>query len=786
MAQSETIGTSNFPSDLWDPKKKQGKDYSLKYGKAFLHEHEKGLTSSSFGFRGKSFEGDDMTRYRMYAKGEQPTDKYKTIYSHQRNVGKGKRNLSHTAIDYSILAVAPRIVQNLVGKLLGQDMTVNISAVDPISVSEKNKTKHKIVTYLHNKGFLEKIAEKANFDVQDLSPIPEGVPEPSDQLNLDDYTDLFFKNKWLMEMKDFITHNYEVNDADKLLEELATDLVEVGAGGIRVWMDRQGNVKFRRCVVEETVANNCRFEDFRDLTRVGEFIYVTIAELRSLWPGQPEQTYLDIANGATSKYSSSANHYTSRYHESGSFPYDDERVRIFDYTWKSSDQVSKVIKEDTKTGHQDVFNKPYNWAAKINREEYKERFPNREIIERVDENWYQAKLIVGTNHIFDYGLATNIIREGSNMSRTRPNFILQRTPPIMKHIIPVLDQIQLNFLKWQQHVMTSMPRQMSIEMTALENISLTKGGKKMTPKEALALYFETGIILWRRTNWRGSEAQFKPIEHHPGNISQLADQHYGFIISGIDLLRYLVGLPEVTDSTVPNPEIGKGVMMEAISSVADTMRRLYNSWKFSYKALARNVLDLTVDSVIYFGGDQYVNALGIDSVVFTQLVQELSSRELGIIIEIGPDSEKRVFLQQMIIKAQENQQIDAETAYILQHEKNYLRVVLILKQKAVEAQKAQSQAVQEQTKAELDKNAASTNIANEGEINKLIKENELAIKLADHKHQLKVIEDDNIAKNDIILKKLEHDQELDENEQKFVNDATLADKKEASTAMAEA
>ena len=757
---------TQFPSDLMDPKKKQEKKYALDYCKAFLDEHRKGLTHPSLGWKGKEYDDCEYIRYRAYAEGNQDNTKYKQLLQHMRPNGKGKKNVSHTALDHSIIPVAPRIVKNLVGKILGVDMEEHLVAIDPVSVNESRQKKYEVLSYMSNKGFLTELAKKGNIDLNEINPIPEGAPEPDDQLNLNEYVDLFFKNEAMMQFMDFITQNMDANNKEQLLDEIANELVKIGIFGIKVFLDPSGRVRFRRVIIEEAITNNCRHKDFRDLSRVGEFIHVTIAELRVMWPNQPEKVYRDIANKASKdKYTQGSSYYQQVFSDTGQCPYDDQRITIFDAEWKSSDMVSKVVKPGPN-GNMRVYDKPYDWASKLDPKEYKEKYPDRDIVSRVDENWYKAKYIMGTEHVFDFGMATNMLRESTNTTKASSNFIIMATEPIMKHITPILDSIQLDWLKHQSHLINSLPRNISIEMSALEGLSISKGGKKMEPREVLALYYETGIMLWRRKDWRGSGSQFKPIEEMKTQISPAAGQHLEFILQKINLLRNISGLPEVADGTVANPEIGKGVMQEAISSVHDTMKSMFNSYRFGYTHLVRKVLDFTMDSVVHFGGKQYKEALGIDSVTFMRIVEDISSRELGILVKVGPDSEQKAFLQNMILEAQKTQSIDAETAYMLQKEKNPYRVVMILRQKKQEMQRAAQEAEQAKIQAELQKNAESAKISAENRIMELEREFELKKDYELHLAEIEREKEKLKTANAILLAKVERGLDMDENEQK--------------------
>lgn len=707
----------DFSSPGLSPEFKKGEKYALQSAKSIHSKSGKGGQSSShFGF------GRDKTSqynlWRMYADGNQPTQHLKNRLSQLRNIGKGKRNLSFLTLSWETLGIAPKVVENIVGKLIDVDLETEVNAIDPLSKSEREEQKYRLVSFLKSKGFLEKLAKDGAINMDEFNPIPEGVPMPEATDDIDTYFNLFFKNKLTEEFKDLIDIGFDYNQTKQKMEEFATHLVKVGSAALWLEMKPDGTPVHYTPDPADVVTSYSEKPDFSDANWYGWYRKVTISELREIWPGQSEEVYRKVANSCSrGKYGGTYHKYVDYYNEHFHYPYDNETVEILYAKWQSVDQVNHVLKNTN--GRLRVYKKNPDWIRDISEQEYTSKHPDRKPIKKEIQNWYACKWIVGTNYVFDHGPETNMLRDKSNLSISRPNIVLRRVPPLMKVLKSIFDEIDINWIKFKHHAQNSRPNGLAIEMSAFENLKLTQHGKAMSPKEALAMYFETGTIVWRRKSWRGSEAQFKPIEEMKNGLNQAAFDHFEIALGLINLLREISGIPEIADGTVSNPRIGKAVVEHALGGAKDTMKKLFNAYLYSYNDVARKTLDLTMDSITYYGGDMYKKALGIDSVAFLSIVKNLSAREFSITIQMGFDQEQRQEINDLIIAAQNNGQIDPEIAYMLKKIKNPYKAVLLLKHHSAQKRKQEMEMKQAEYEAQSKTNIESANAAAEAEKQKL-------------------------------------------------------------------
>lgn len=758
----EYIG--GFPSQLVPPEVKESPDYCLLYGEAFHKEHKDGKTSSWFGFDNKS----DQAEYRRFADGTNDPNFFKPFLSKLRTLSKGKQNLSTLTIDWSILPIAPKFVNNIIGKILELELETNVRAIDPLSVQEQEQKKYELLSFLKNAKFLENVSKTTQIEFDDMSPVPDGVPLPDDETDIDAYTELFLKNKIALEFQDFIEVGFEYNNIKEVMKEYVTNLVKVGAAGIEAYMSPEGTPKLRCMVPEATVTNNYKHDDGRDIHRVGEYLWVTISELKALWPGQPEKVYREIAKNQNSNLGNYHDEdFESYYSEHQCYPYDEDKIKIFRFRWKSSDKTKHVIKKRGDMPR--VYQKNSDWLKDVDLKAYKEKNPNNTPIFQELDNWYGATYIPGTKYVFGCGRQTNMLRDSTNLAVVTNNVILRRTTPIMRVIMPILKAIQINWLKFLFHSQNSRMPMISIEMSAFNELALGQGGRKVEPKEALALAFETGVLVWKRKDWRSPASnQWKPIEELPGTGENKGPEHLKMCFDLIMLLRDVSGIPQIADSTVPTQDVGKYVAQQTLVNMKDTLMELFNTYLFTYNQVAKKMLELTQDSITFYGGEMYKRALGIDSVMFMKMAKDINHREWSIVIEMGMDDEKKQVILQMIQRAQETEQIDPETAYMLIQMKNPYQKILLLKQKIKERKKEIQQMEEFKVNAELQKNVESAKVSSDEEIRKLTVENELAKDLEHFKAQLQEGLEDKKTLNAYLIKQMEKGADLEGKEKEIM------------------
>ena len=756
-----------YPSDLL-PMEEKDQKWCLNYIQTMDREYNQG--SGTYLFRAKS---EDYKEWRDYARGNQDIDQYKVLLNTKNN--KGKKNLSYKNLDWTILPIAPKFKNLLVGKMIGQNNEIGLRAIDKRAVEGKRQKRLTLQEWMINQKFLANIQEKTGIGFE--TPLDDGAPPPESIKDLDIYMDMFYKERYCLEMQDLLKLHKETNNYEQILKECAEDLVEVGVGATRTY--RVGKkLRTRKCVAERMITNNCRFEDFRDLKHAGEYWDLTIGELKEIVdPGTfSELDWQKIAEQAGGQSYGNEHQLAQYYEEYHSYPYDVLKVTVLDAVWRSTDDWGVQVKP--KKGK--AYRKGGNFLPEgVSEQDYNEKNDNQ-YHKRSLENWYQGLWFVNTNYIANWGLMSNMPRVASEIGRTLGPYMLYSLnfDSIMRQIIPALDSIQLNWLQYQHHVTKSRPAGLSIEYTALHDINIGgKAGKKMTPKEVLELYMETGIQLWKRKDWGGRDSNFMPISELGGGISEAAEFHWRKILETIDLLRNIIGVSEVADSSVPNPEIGKAVTEYAMGATQETLKYLYHAFDMINLGSSKRMIMQIPDLFAEGASPGYTEALGQNSIAFIAETSELTMHEYGVYLERGLSEKMEARIAMYIQNEITAGTFLSEEALEIENEPNVYRKIQLLKMYRRQKIEQKRLEMQQTYQAEEQKNVNSAKASSEAKINEKQKEYEFKDAYDERQMRRTITINREKTADQFLLEKFKKGSELTKLEKERVTKLMVEDKK---------
>jgi len=762
---TKTSSKNGYPSHLI-PLSKKGKEWCLDYIKAFHSDTEN--------TNGKLFRKniDNYKDWREYASGDQNIDQYKELLGAKTKRNKGKKESSWKNLDWSILPIGPKFVEILFGKIKNEPRILKVKGIDKQSLNKEKQYESELAEYVYNKKWMAEMQDKMGFKFE--TPIEEGNPEIENMGEIELYKEMFYKDRYALETYDFIKTIHNDSDwTEQLRDEVIEDLIKVGAAGTKVYIDSgDGMVKIRRCIPEEVKTNNVRFHDFRDMYQAGEYINLTISELKQMAGNQfTEEEYEKIADKST------ANTYSSASFTSGNLDssrYDNQHVTLFDAQWFSNDERTQKVRRN-KYGNKMAEMVDSDFLPKnVTDDDYAKKNEGLKYITRKKiKNVFKGKWIVDTEYIFDYGLETNMLRQSTVLHEALLGYTFYTTnfDSIVRRIIPILNSIQLDWIQHQNHIARSRPSGLSIEMSAFQDLSLGKGGnEKLSPKEALRLYMDTGILIWRRKDWNGHMSQWTPVQEMQNGISEASMQHFNNILAKIDLLRGILGLNEVSDASTPNPDIGKYVTQVANQGTNNAIAFLYKADKSIYRRTSHKIA-LEIPNIINNGVNPgLVEALGERTFNFFKANKNMVFFDASITIDVGPTEEKRERISSYISISLERQEITIEDAAQIDDEENPHRQLQLLKKAKIDKANRASLEAERSAKLEQEKNIASAKASSEMEIEKekalsviRMEEEELKSKIAlrekraDLKNQLILLEAENKYKRNLEGEKIDAD-----------------------------
>lgn len=667
---------NSFPSHLIDPKEK-GKDWILQYSKAAWNSWNNDNPREIFYNARYRYEV-----YKSYAMGNQSINKYKPLMGIDEESRETWLN-----IDWSVIPIVPKFRRIALGKLSKVDYNILATPVDSLANEENEDyfatTKAKILMREEAKKIDPSLLE---------SPFLQLDPgEAKDLEELEMQMKYTHKHQMAIEAEQAIKLVLEQNQIDKLRESVKEDLFDYGVAGYKEFIDSNGAIKIRSINPRNIVINHCKNRDFSDASYVGEVIEMTISDLKQMAGDQfTDDQYEDIAKNVIGKYGNPREWpSTLSIYNKG---YDTFNVRVLDIEFFSVNELVYEQRIDRRG------NKIYARAKYDDRNKRKDKF------ERVAYKVvYKGRWIIDSNYIFDYGLCTNMKRAKSSLMDTKlsfhlfaPEFWDMKAHGMMEQIIPIADAIQIAWYRLQNVINQSRPKGIMIEMGALEDIPLGKGGKQLTPMKVLDLYNKTGTLVYRKLDNQGRATNYKPIEELENGLGRDAMSYWQLIQNHIQLLRDITGMNELTDGSTPDPRTLTTVAKLAYEGTNNALYGIVNGDKKLLEALSNDII-LRLQDVAEMGEVKgYIRSLGANTMKFFKMSPNVALYEFGIFLEDKPTDEQRALLMQQVQAGQAGGLLDIEDAIIIQNTDNLkvaqqLLAYKIRKRKEEEEEKAMRQ-----------------------------------------------------------------------------------------------
>lgn len=601
---------------------------------------EKAFNSGYFNKRNKKFE-----KNRMFSRGRQPMSEFLDMM----NVD-GKE--AFVNLDMKAPAIAPKFIQVILGGFMKRQEVARATAVDPVSTMRKKYDKDEAEFRMEFGDQVRQIEEQAGVKL-----MAEGKFTPEDYEELELFFGLEYQLPEEILFEKGIDYVNYTNGWDVIKRKVIEDLIETGVAATKVTTAPNGKINIRRVIPENLIYSFSEYDDFRDVSFVGEVVSMKIVDIRNNYPNIDEEKLYKISQKA--KQFNSSVKWDERYRYSVDRPYDDWTVDVIDFEIKSIDTMI----------YQARINKFGNMIVEKKDKEPQRIGDNKELIKKDMFVIYRGVFVMGTEIMLEWGVAKNMIKPSvaKEMSDVYFSYSLHmyENLDLINMAVPErmetsIRQMTLAHLKIQQLVAKLRPSGLIIDIDSLSDISLGQG-KNVTPLELQKIYDQTGNIYYRRRTEDGDGMNDLPIREAPnsssiGQIQELITvyNHY------LERLRDEIGVNEYREGATVNPKIGLGVQQAQIAASNNATDFIYDAFLSVYQQTSLKIAILLYDSVLY-GGQQYREYLN---------PKEIEGRVFDVKIEILPDDRERQFVESMIQTALSAGMIDFEDAFRVRSIKN--------------------------------------------------------------------------------------------------------------------
>ena len=710
-----TESVINFPSQAVSDLEKLSKKYGEQVAKAIKHEWFTGVNSR---FSGNI---NSYHNLRLYARGEQPIQKYKNELSINGD-------LSYLNLDWKPVPIIPKFVDIVVNGMSQRSYEINCFSQDQYGVSKRTEYMESMLRDMRSKNFND--IAKASFDIDLYENDAEKLPDTEEELAL--HMQLGYKQAVELAEEQAINVLLESSDYDLVRRRCLYDLTALGIAATKTSFNWNDGAKVEYVDPANLIYSHTESPYFDDIYYVGEVKEIPINELVKEFPELTEEDVKEIVDNSGSTIYSEANYRTNT---------DKNKIEVLYFNYKThmndvyklkkvGSGAEKIIQKD------DTFNPPVeSMDGEFSR------------LERVVECLYEGVYIIGCNKLLKWKMVENMMRSDSDFSRVKMNYQIVaprmyrgKIESLVGRITGFADMIQLTHLKLQQVMARMVPDGVYLDADGLAEVDLGNG-TNYNPQEALNMFFQTGSVIGRSFTADGDQNPGKvPIQQIQSgagsNKIQSLITTYNYYLQ---MIRDVTGLNEARDGSMPDPNALVGVQKLAAANSNTATRHVLQSMLYLTVEVAE-CLSLRISDIIEYSPtkEAFIQAIGSHNVATLDELKELHLYDFGIFIELLPDEEEKAILENNIQAALQQQTIDLDDAIDLRNVRNIKLANQLLKVKRRKKIERDQQIQQQNIQAQAQANQQQQQAAAQAEVQKNQAKSQAEAQLEQTRNQLKI------------------------------------------------
>ena len=737
--QITTNSNSSFPDQIVPEEVKQSLEYGLQVGRAIEGEWFRNYRGGGYKF---ATNYNNYHRLRLYARGEQPVQKYKDELAIDGD-------LSYLNLDWQPVPVISKFVDIVVNGISSRNYTLSAYAQDPTAMKQRTEYAKKLDNDLKQRELRETMEKETGLSFRDQKAKDLDI-QSEDDIRL--HLQLDYKQSLEVAQEELINQVLDKNKYELINRRINYDLTVLGIGCVKTQWNKAEGIRIKYVDPANIVYSYTEDPNFEDVYYVGEVRPVAIADLKVEFPWLTDLEMQEIQ-----KYPGNA-----EYLRNWNGRNDDQTVQVLYFEYKTyGNQVFKI--KETASGLEKAIEKPDFFNPPPN--------DNFSRVSRSIEVLYTGAKILGHPMMLDWKLAENMTRPFADTTRVSMNYTIcaprmykGRIDSLVNRITGFADMIQLTHLKIQQVLSRMVPDGVYLDVDGLAEVDLGNG-TNYNPAEALNMYFQTGSIVGRSMTQDGDLNHGKvPIQelqtsNGQGKIQSLIGTYQYYL----QMIRDVTGLNEARDGSMPDKQslVGLQKIAAANSNVA-TRHILQSSLYLTIKS-CENISLKVIDSLNFpLTRSSLENSISVFNVKTLEEMRENRAQNFGIFLQLEPDEEEKALLEQNIQMALQQQQINLEDAIDIREVKNLQLANSMLKQRRKKKQKFDQAAAQANIQAQAQANAEQTQAAAQAEMQKqqALAQTEIQVEQAKNQMKQQQMQLDNQLQQQLMEAKFGYDQQL--------------------------
>ena len=675
-----TNPNSSFPSQVVSDEEKKSFEYGVQVGRAIEGEWFHG------GRSGNRF-ATNWNRYhnlRLYARGEQPIQKYKDELSINGD-------LSYLNLDWKPVPVISKFVDIVVNGMSEKKYKINAYAQDPSSLKERTNYAENLLRDIVAQEDIQILRDTIGVDTSNFKGKSD-LPETPEDVSL--YMQLKYKPSIEIAEEEAINNALAKNKFELVRRRFNYDLTVLGIAAVKTDWNKAEGVVADYCDPAKMVWSYTEDPNFEDIYYVGEVKSITIPELKKQYPFMSEEELDRISKmGNRTDYVVGWN------------DYDENTVQILYFEYKTyMNQVFKL--KHTANGLEKVIEKTDSFDPPPS-DTFKK-------VSRTIEVLFTGAKILGYDQMIDWRLSENMTRPKSDTTKVQMNYAIAaprmykgRIESTVSKITGFADMINITNLKIQQVMSKLVPDGVYLDVDGLAEVDLGNG-TSYNPQEALNMYFQTGSILGRSLTQEGDMNRGKmPIQELNSSNGQAK---LGALINTyqyyLQMIRDVTGLNEARDGSLPMEDSLVGLQKLAANASNVATRHILQSSLYLIARACENVSLRIADSIEFaLTKNSLQNSISAFNVGTLEEIMNLPLHDFGIYLELEPEDEEKAQLEQNIQVSLKTGGIDIEDAIDIRQINNIKLANEILKQKRAKKVEMEQQRQQQMYQVQAQSNA---------------------------------------------------------------------------------
>ena len=508
-------------------------------------------------------EHDSFIKQRAYAIGRQSTDKYKSFLLEEQQsdsnavssvddmpISRVARREGWLNVLWDNFTIGPKLMDSMHGMFDTLDFDLYVNAIDPNSLSMQENAKYIALVEGQNLKWQTEYKKRAGLPVDENVILPKTMQELAAV-----EAQGGFKLNVAKAMEKLAKHSFIASRwSDVIKKKLVDDLVTIGRCATRDRYDREdGMFKTEYIDPARLVIQYSEDNDYADSSYGGYFRLLTISDLKFRMPELLDDELRKLARSNQGLFGNPSvrnngqweNMYDLYDETNHTYGWYDFKVSVFEAEWMDWD-LSRALKHTTTRG-----------SNRYNRIDYDTKLsPGDTKKEKITSTRKprQCTWVVGTKHVFDDGPVHMAPRPQPSVPKLSFHVEQLHGPSLIKRSIPIMDQIALLWLRYQNSVAKMIESGFAVDMGMIMNIS-DGHGKKYPVDQILKMWKQTGILPFmpsRMGNYQGGAVS--PVHALPSDFESKLNATRSAFEFQFQMFEQVTGINPITLGQSPSPD----------------------------------------------------------------------------------------------------------------------------------------------------------------------------------------------------------------------------------------